>query len=156
MLDFSRISPEEAQVLDEKLYRLCKTDRMGLYHYREPLLHVRAGERLEVGYRQWHREQREAEQYAKERLKQVRRYAEKGVCRARTLLKHLGESLTNCGVCDVCAQDPGPWEALEQLSPEELERAYHPWTPCSSSLPRPRKAPGPRSPATCTWAKAVP
>jgi len=128
ILDFSRLPPERAQDLDQKLYLLFRERKVGLYHYREPLLRVRAGERLEAGYRHWDKEGLELEKHAKERLDQVQRYAENGRCRAQSLLKRLGESpaAQGCGVCDVCAQNPGPWEALEGLNPEELERAYRP------------------------------
>jgi len=125
-LDFSQIPPEKALELDQRLYRLFKERRIGLYHYREPLLRVRACERLEAGYRHWDQERLELEKSAKERLAQVRRYAENARCRAQVLLKHLGESLAACAVCDVCERDPGPWEALEGLEEEDLERAYRP------------------------------
>ncbi|WP_019551600.1 RecQ family ATP-dependent DNA helicase [Thermus scotoductus] len=123
-LDFSRIPLEKIPEMDQKLYQI--TRRVGLYHYREPLLRVKAGEHLEAGYRRWHGERRELEEHAKKRLDQVRRYAEHGRCRAQVLLKHLGESADRCGVCDVCAGDRGPWEALEGLDEEGLERVYRP------------------------------
>ncbi|MBL2545319.1 hypothetical protein ELJ63_31205, partial [Klebsiella pneumoniae] len=80
----------------------------------------------EAGYRHWDKERLELEKQAKERLDQVQRYAENGRCRAQVLLKHLGETLTACATCDICAGDKGPWEALEGLETEELERAYRP------------------------------
>ena len=125
-LDFSRLSPEEAQRLDQTLYELFWQHKIGLYHYREPLLSIRAGERLEAGYRDWDRRGRELEKHAKERLDQVQRYAENSRCRTQVLLKHLGETRASCATCDVCTGDKGPWEALEALDAEELERAYRP------------------------------
>lgn len=124
-LDFSGIL-EEAPELDEKLYRLFREQKIRLYHYREPLLRIQADSRLKDGYLDWHEEQEKLSNQAKERLKKVKDYADNGRCRAQVLLKHLGESPTHCGVCDACAKDPGPWNALEELDDEELERAYHP------------------------------
>ncbi|WP_038056669.1 RecQ family ATP-dependent DNA helicase [Thermus amyloliquefaciens] len=124
-LDFSRIL-EDAQNLDQKLYQLFRERKIGLYQYREPLLRVEAGERLEGGYRQWDKERRNLKNEAEKRLNQVERYAEYNRCRPQALLKHLGETLAPCGTCDVCTRENGPWEALEALEAEELERAYRP------------------------------
>lgn len=125
-LNFSRISPEEALELDRKLYQLFRERKIHLYHYREPLLRIRVGSRLKDGYFDWHGEQEKLRAQSKERLGRVQAYAENGRCRAQVLLKHLGESPGNCGVCDICTKDAGPWEALEGLDEDELERAYRP------------------------------
>jgi ATP-dependent DNA helicase RecQ len=125
-LDFSRVSLDKAQEVDRELYRLFREGKVRLYHYREARLRLHAGGRLNEGYRRWDRERRELEDRAKKRLDDVRRYAENGRCRAQVLLKHLGEYGAACGTCDTCAKDSGPWEAQEQLSLEELERAYRP------------------------------
>jgi ATP-dependent DNA helicase RecQ len=125
-LDYSRIPPEKARELDQRLYELFKERKIGLYHYRESLLRIRAGEHLEAGYRGWDKEVRELERQAKERLSQVERYAETGRCRAKVILRFLGEILESCAVCDACTKDNGPWEEQESLETEELERAYRP------------------------------
>jgi ATP-dependent DNA helicase RecQ len=125
-LDYSRIPPEKARELDQRLYELFKERKIGLYHYRESLLRIRAGEHLEMGYRAWDKEIRELERQAKERLSQVERYAETSRCRVKAILRFLGETLENCAACDACTRDSGPWEEQESLETEELERAYHP------------------------------
>ncbi|RIH87507.1 ATP-dependent DNA helicase RecQ [Meiothermus luteus] len=125
-LDFSRISPGEALELDRKLYQLFRERKIHLYHYREPLLRIQVGGRPKDGYFDWHEEQEKLRTQSKERLSRVQAYAENGRCRAQVLLKHLGESPGSCGVCDICTKDAGPWEALEGLETEELERAYRP------------------------------
>lgn len=125
-LDFSRISPEQALELDQKLYQLFQDRKINLYHYREPLLRIQRGSHLKDGYLLWDEEQGKLKMQSKERLSRVKAYAENGRCRAGVLLKHLGESAKSCGICDICARDVGPWEALEGLDEEELERAYRP------------------------------
>ncbi|PZA08066.1 MULTISPECIES: RecQ family ATP-dependent DNA helicase [unclassified Meiothermus] len=125
-LDFSRISPEEALELDRKLYQLFRERKIHLYHYREPLLRIQAGDHLKSGYLDWQEEQGKLREQSKKRLSRVQAYAENGRCRAQVLLNHLGESPGGCGVCDICTKDAGPWEALEGLDEEELERAYRP------------------------------
>ncbi|AWR88066.1 RecQ family ATP-dependent DNA helicase [Meiothermus taiwanensis] len=125
-LDFSRISLEEALELDRRLYQLFRQQNIYLYHYREPLLHIRMGGRLKDGYFDWHEEQEKLRARSKERLRKVQVYAENGRCRAQVLLKHLGESPGSCGDCDICTKNAGPWEALEGVDEEELERAYRP------------------------------
>ncbi|WP_460414566.1 RecQ family ATP-dependent DNA helicase [Thermus oshimai] len=125
-LDLSLIPEEKARKLDDRLYELFREGRIPLYHYREPLLRVQAGVRLKEGYFDWDKEQRSLREQAKKRLQDVRAYAEKGRCRAQVLLKHLGETGGTCQVCDICAQDPGPWEQLEEPTEEELDRSYRP------------------------------
>mgnify|MGYP003422773249 FL=1 len=63
---------------------------------------------------------------ALERLGRVQAYATQGRCRALVLLSHLNGERRRCGTCDVCAQDGGPWEAMENFHEEELLRAYKP------------------------------
>ncbi len=125
-LDFSKISPEEAQDLDRRIYKLFRERKIGLYHYQESLLRIRAGKQLETGYSQWNEERQRLAEYAQKRLERVRSYAENERCRTQVLLKHLGETLTACDTCDTCAKDKGPWEALEAPGTSELERAYRP------------------------------
>ncbi|KGQ21321.2 ATP-binding protein [Thermus filiformis] len=125
-LNFSCLSPEEALRLDERLYALIRQDELGLYHYREPLLRLRPGPDLEGGYRRWKEEREKLKEAALERLKQVERYAEWSLCRTQTLLRHLEEEGEPCGACDLCTGDTGPWEGVDRLDPEELERAYRP------------------------------
>ncbi|MFN4073739.1 MAG: RecQ family ATP-dependent DNA helicase [Thermus sp.] len=125
-LDFSRLSPEEALELDRELYRLFREQKIHLYHYREPLLRIQAGSRLKEGYYDWSKERHGLKTQSKERLGKVRAYAENGRCRVRVLLSHLGESMGNCGFCDACTRDMGPWEGLEGMDEEDLEHAYRP------------------------------
>lgn len=125
LLNFAQLPPEEAQHLDERLYGLAHGEEGVLYHYREPLLFLRAGERLFGGYLEWAEEQERLREGARKRLEEVRRYAERSSCRARLLLRHLGEKAEPCGACDACALDKGPWQAYP-VDLEELERAYSP------------------------------
>ena len=126
LLDYTRLDEESARRLDEALYQAYREGVVPLYHYREPILVIRAGPKLTEGYMAWDREQMELSQNARKRLQQVLDYVDRSQCRTKTLLHHLGEKREACGSCDVCRGDPGPWNGLEGLEDEELERAYRP------------------------------
>ncbi|ALJ92338.1 RecQ family ATP-dependent DNA helicase [Thermus aquaticus] len=125
-LDYTRLDEDSAQRLDEALYQAYREGKVPFYHYREPLLVIRAGPKLTEGYMAWDKEQMELSRNARKRLDQVLAYVDRSQCRTQTLLHHLGEKREACGSCDVCRGDLGPWSGLEGLEDEELERAYRP------------------------------
>lgn len=124
VLDLGRLPQKEAEALDRFLYQAYREGRVILYRYREPLLQV---ERLTSGeIARWRASLETHLARARERLEHVRAYATQGRCRALVLLRHLNGEHRRCGTCDVCTQDGGPWEAMENFQEEELLRAYKP------------------------------
>lgn len=124
VLDLSKLSPEEAADLDRDLYQAYREGRAILYRYREPLLLVKPLD--PGGIPRWQASLEASQARAEERLRRVQAYATQGRCRAFVLLSHLNGERRRCGSCDVCTQDGGPWEAMENFQEEELLRAYKP------------------------------
>ncbi|BDG30055.1 RecQ family ATP-dependent DNA helicase [Thermus thermophilus] len=124
VLDLGRLTVKEAEDLDRYLYQAYRKGEAILYRYREPLLLV---ERVDPGkIVRWRASLEVSRTRALERLGRVQTYATQGRCRALVLLSHLNGERRRCGTCDVCAQDGGPWEAMENFHEEELLRAYKP------------------------------
>lgn len=127
-LDFISLNPEEAEQLDEHLFKLWRQGKLRLYANREAalMLEQRDSSQVQTRRRQFEQQQKGLQKTRKEQLEEVKSYAESNHCKRRLLLKAYNEELAECTGCQSCNGDDAPWKGTLQFEPEELETVYRP------------------------------
>jgi ATP-dependent DNA helicase RecQ len=132
-IDFSKLTPDQAEQLNDDLFALDKQRRIIYAHY-EPIMYLRRAPSLGRARGESNRQRKQHLQRRKEDVQSMRNYAETPQCKRKFLLNAFNETIETCSTCTNCAQASRevdetrnePWLREQALDNDVLEQVYKP------------------------------
>lgn len=132
-IDFSKLTPDQAEQLNNHLFALDKQHQI-VYAYYEPIMDLRRAPSLGRARSESNRQRKQHLQRRKDDVQSMRSYAETPQCKRKFLLNAFNETTETCCTCTNCAQASRevdetrnePWLREKALDNDVLEQVYKP------------------------------